>query len=106
MDWLEIITSLVSALIGGGLVGIFTIPEKKASARLDNAERLVAKYEDVLKKYEKRISELEAQIKDLEQKNEAKDHRIDELEHQVMELQLNTITRGKNGRFMKKNAAK
>jgi len=104
MNWIEIITSLASALIGGGLVGIFTIPEKKASAKLDNAERVIAKYEEVLAKYEKRISELETQVKELEQKVEQKDSRIDELEHQVLELQLNTVQRGKNGRFTKKTA--
>lgn len=104
MNWIELLSSLVAALLGGGLVGIFTIPEKKASAKLDNAERVIAKYEDVLKKYEKRISELEAQVKDLEKKNKEKDARIDELEHQILDLQRKAVTRGKNGRFTKKEA--
>jgi len=104
MNYVEIITTLISALLGGGIVGLFLIPEKKAGAKLDNAERLVAKYEEVLKKYEKRIGELEKQVKELEAKNTEKDSRIDELEHQILELQMNTIQRGKGGRFVKKNA--
>lgn len=39
MDWTTIITSIVSVICGGGLVGIFTIPQikKKASAEAGDA---------------------------------------------------------------------
>ena len=103
MDWLtNLIEPLIAALLGGGLVGIFTIPEKKAAAKLDNAERVIAKYEDILKRYEERISELETQVRELEAKNAEKDQRIDDLEHQILEIQAKSITRGANGRFVKK----
>ena len=94
-----ILESIVGALLGGGLVAIFTIPEKKASARLDNAERVIAKYEELMKKYETRISELENEVKTLREDVDNRDTRIHELEQKltVMEMKRNA-----KGQFMKR----
>jgi len=96
IQWLP---ELITALLGGGLVAIFTVPEKKAAARLDNAERVVAKYEEVMQRYEKRISELEAEVKELRAESERKDDRISELERQLAVLERK---RNKKGQFVKK----
>lgn len=85
---------MISAVLGGGLVTLFLLPEKKASARLDNAERVVKKYEDILVRYEKRISELEQQVKRLQADNEAKDRRIDELQELIGSLKQKRNAKG------------
>ena len=90
-NWLP---EIISGLLGGGLVAIFTIPEKKAKARLDNAERVVSKYEEVLKRYEARISELEIEVKELRAASEQKDHRIAELEKNIALLQRKRNSKG------------
>ena len=96
LSWLP---ELVTALLGGGLVAIFTVPEKKAAARLDNAERVVAKYEEVMQRYEKRISELEQEVKELRAESERKDERFSELEKQLAVLERK---RNKKGQFIKR----
>lgn len=98
MEILQYLPELISAILGGGIVTLFMLPEKKASARLDNAERVVKKYEDILQRYEKRISELEQQVKQLQQENDAKDKRIDELEQLVVSLKQR---RNSKGQFLK-----
>lgn len=95
-NWLP---ELITGLLGGGLVALFTIPEKKASARLDNAERVVAKYEDILKKYEKRISELEEEVKTLREDVEKRDTRIHELEQKLLAMETK---RNAKGQFVKR----
>ena len=98
LQWLP---ELVTALLGGGLVALFTVPEKKAAARLDNAERVVAKYEEVMNKYEKRISELEAEVRELRAEADQKDARISELEKALAVLERK---RNKKGQFVKRQA--
>lgn len=98
LQWLP---ELVTALLGGGLVALFTVPEKKAAARLDNAERVVAKYEEVMNKYEKRISELEAEVRELRAEADKKDARISELEKALAVLERK---RNKKGQFVKRQA--
>lgn len=94
-NWLP---ELIAGLLGGGLVKILTIPEKKEKARLDNAERVVKKYEEVMQKYEKRISELEAEVKELRAEADKKDTRISELEKALALLERK---RNKKGQFTK-----
>lgn len=94
MNFLQYLPELISAILGGGLVSLFLLPEKKASARLDNAERVVKKYEDILSRYEMRISELEQQVKCLQADNEAKDKRIDELQALIDSLKQKRNAKG------------
>lgn len=61
-NWLP---ELITALIGGGLVSIFLLPEKKVSSRLDNAERLIAKYEPLMARLEEENQQLKAEVKRL-----------------------------------------
>lgn len=95
-NWLP---ELITGLLGGGLVALFTIPEKKAAARLDNAERVVAKYEDILKKYEARISELETEVKTLREDIDKRDDRIHELEQKLSAME---VKRNSKGQFVKR----
>ena len=96
----DFLPELVSGLLGGGLVAVLTIPEKKASARLDNAERVVKKYEEILARYERRITELEQQVKELEEKVDRKDERISELEDKLRGMERK---RNSKGQFIKQD---
>lgn len=62
---LQYLPELISALLGGGIVSIFLLPEKKTGARLDNAERLIAKYEPLMQKLEAENQELRSEVKRL-----------------------------------------
>lgn len=113
MDWTSLIEMLIAAIGGGGLVRLFMIPEKKSSAKLDNAERVIAKYEEILKKYERRISELESEVRELKaaalKETDARDRKIATLQARVYELEtkLHQVeltakpSRDKHGRFQK-----
>lgn len=92
---MDFIPELLTALLGGGIVALFTIPEKKASARLDNAERLVKKYEEILVRYEKRISELENEVEELREKLDKKDSRILALETKLSAMEQRRDARGR-----------
>ena len=72
MDWIQIVEMVGAAITGGGLAGLLLVPEKKSSARLDNAERIIAKYEGI-------ISSLEAEAKE-------KDEKIEKLQEEVRAL--------------------
>lgn len=56
---------IVAAVSGGGLVALLTVRETKEGKRLDNAERLVEKYEELMQKLETSVSEKDAQIEKL-----------------------------------------
>lgn len=73
MDINAIVQLLISAITGGGLVALFTIPELKAGKKLDNAEKLIAKYDAIIER--------------LEDDNHTKDERINELTSEVRKLQ-------------------
>lgn len=66
------------ALLGGGAVALFTIPEKRGSARLDNAERILKKYEDIINK--------------LEEDNKDKDMKIVEMRTKIEYLETSLAT--------------
>jgi len=108
MDWTQIGLALIAAL-GGGLASLFLLPEKKQAARLDNAERVIAKYETLLEEYKKQNDLLRKRVEELENKSKndlaERDLRIKELEKQVRTLEdkLHSLEqkRGKDGRFVK-----
>ena len=108
MNWTQIIIALISALVGGGIVRFSLIPEKKASAKLDNAERLVVKYEDILSDYKKQINDLKEEVELLRNKCELRDHKISDLEQRISSLKYDLDSqktrRGADGRFKKHDA--
>lgn len=73
MDWVSIITAIIGALAGGGLISLLTIRETKKGLKLDNAEK-----ED--SRWSKLVNELQDQIEKLNERCERKDSRITELE--------------------------
>lgn len=56
------------ALLGGGAVALFLIPEKRGSARLDNAERVLKRYEDIISRLEKSNQDKDIVIAELRTK--------------------------------------
>ena len=63
------ILEIVLSLIGGGTItALFTLRQTRESKKLDNAERLVKEYTDLLEKYKARDAEQEARIQELQDK--------------------------------------
>lgn len=73
MDWLTFISTLVTVLVGSGLISLFTIRETRKGMKLDNKEK-------ELDTNIKLIDELQDQIEKLNDRLDQKDHRITELE--------------------------
>lgn len=105
MNWTQIIITLISTLIGGGIMKLVLLPETKASAKLDNAERVIAKYEDLLSRNEKEIRKLQSKVDELTSYCEQRDHKIGELEKRIVALKYDIDSqksrRGADGRFVK-----
>lgn len=83
------ILEIVAALLGGGgIAALFLIPEKKASKRLDNAERLIAKYEPIMHRLEEEIADKDKQIKALIKRVNEQDAMITELKTKLHTMQV------------------
>lgn len=73
MDWTQIMLTLIAALIPtGGVLGIFTIRERKTEMMLDNANKINSQWADIVAKEEERRKELKADL-------DSKDAKIDRL---------------------------
>lgn len=103
MDLTATIVALVSAVTSGGVVALFTIPERKNAEKVSNAHKLVADYVVLLEKYkndlddrDKVIESLRQEIEDMRQDAERsrkkRDNRILELERQVSEMEVKIKT--------------
>lgn len=79
MELSTIIISIVSALLGGGLLSLFTIRETKKGLAIDNKEK-----ED--NRWSKLVDELQDQVGKLNERLERKDARITELEDRCSDL--------------------
>lgn len=79
MSIVTILTSLISALLGGGLITIFTVRETRKSLKIDNAAK-----ED--NRWSKLADELQDQNEKLNDRLEKKDARITELEDIISTL--------------------
>lgn len=97
MDWTEIIKIIVEFVVGGGLVAIVTIRDKKTEAILGNMQTVIngqremmdqqkSVYDDIIMKKDKEHEECKAEWKSKEQKYEAslarKDDKI-ERDHKI-----------------------
>lgn len=79
MDWTTIITSIISALAGGGLISLLTLRETKKSLKIDNK----AKEDD---RWSKLADELQDENVKLNDRLDKKDSRVTELEDTVSDL--------------------
>lgn len=79
MDITTILTALISALLGGGLITIFTLRETRKSLQIDNQKK-----ED--DRWSKLCDEQQDQIEKLNERLEKKDGRIMELEDRCTNL--------------------
>lgn len=79
MDWITIITALISALAGGGLISLLTLRETKKGLKVDNQ----AKEDD---RWAKLADELQDEVGKLNERLEKKDERVTELEDTVSAL--------------------
>lgn len=73
MDWITIITAIIAALSGGGLISLLTIREQKKALKIENKD----KESDICLKL---VNELQDQIEKLNDRADKKDARITELE--------------------------
>lgn len=73
MDWVTIITAIIAALSGGGLISLLTIREQKKALKIENKD----KESDICIKL---VNELQDQIEKLNERADKKDARITELE--------------------------
>lgn len=73
MDWTNIVTTLIAALIPtGGFFGIFTIREKKTALMLENASKLNDGWTQLANERQEMLRERDAKL-------DEKDAKIDEL---------------------------
>lgn len=86
---IENILQLLAAIVGsGGLVAYFLLPEKKSRQRLDNAERLILKYEPIIERLEKDNADKDAQIKELIKRINKQDLTIGELNTKIRTMEI------------------
>lgn len=72
MDWTQILIALISAVLGGGLVKIFTTKETKEGMSLDNMQKVLDAKDRIIEERIERCRELKLEI-------DKKDLKIDEL---------------------------
>lgn len=82
------LAEIMSAVLGGGLVALFTIPETKASKRLDAAERVLAKYEPLIQKLEKENSDLREEVTKLRETVAVQNATIVELKTRLHTMEI------------------
>ena len=73
---------------GGGITALFMLPEKKSKQRLDNAERLILKYEPIIERLEKDNADKDAQIKELIKRINKQDLTIGELNTKIRTMEI------------------
>lgn len=78
MDWIQIISLALPALLGGGAIWSVRSTRKKANAEakgieIDNDIKLDSRYEKLIDKLDSRIEKLEDKLHELELKLESKD---------------------------------
>ena len=97
MDWSQIIQLIEVILVGGGLIAIVTISDKKAAATLENISKIGETYtalQDQMKEnYDALLEQKDKLIETIKQDNvalkeeiEAKDEKISELNSKTQEL--------------------
>ena len=100
----ELINTLIGFAVGGGLVGVFTIPSaiKKAKAEAKEPE---------IEAWRKLVDELQEQNKDLRERIVSNERRIDELNSRIDDLyktngewrEENNVLKAENSRLMAEN---
>ena len=100
----ELINTLIGFAVGGGLVGVFTIPSaiKKAKAEAKEPE---------IEAWRKLVDELQEQNKDLRERIVSNEQRIDELNRRIDDLyktngewrEENNVLKAENSRLMAEN---
>lgn len=86
MDWMEIITALIAALVPtGGIVTLFTLREKKTAAQLENDAKVIANWERIAEERTKRAEELKS---DMDKKEDIIQEQWKEISsmHRVLDL--------------------
>ena len=84
----QYLPELISALLGGGIVSLFLIPEKKVASRLDNAERLIAKYEPLMQRLTEENEQLKKEVKRLNGIINEQEDKIAELKTRMHTMEL------------------
>lgn len=51
----EILSCILTFIAGGGLVSVFLIKEKKKSAKLDNADKIIDMYKEITLEWKKLV---------------------------------------------------
>lgn len=98
MDWPQLLIQLIELLfVGGGLIAIVTISDKKAAATLENIskigetytalqDQMKENYDALLEQKDRLIATLKSDKEQLKEEIEAKDEKISELNSKTQEL--------------------
>ncbi len=80
MDWTDIITALIAALIPtGGLTAIVTMRDKKTAAFLENVKAITEQWQQMANEYQERIDNLKAELVRKDEIIDKKDGKIESL---------------------------
>lgn len=88
--WQQIILSLVSFFVGGGLSSFFTIRYKKRREKIDATEKIVEFYEKQFIIVNDKYDALQKENEILRKKQAEMQKEISELREKLWELQKNT----------------
>ena len=91
IDWTTIITSALTFVAGGGLTAVFTLKQARQSKSIDNAEKLVERYEAWSDKIradaDKNVAECKAEVDAAKKLSQSLIQKTNQLELQVGKMQ-------------------
>lgn len=99
IDWTMVITSLIAMVTGGGIMKLLTLKQEKRSKDIDNAERIIERYEKMndqiradaeedKRKYKEETNEAKKQVKELTAKVNDLYARIGKLQKDLEMMQI------------------
>lgn len=89
MDWTTIITALVSAISGGGIMSVFYFKENRRKKSLENDAMASEAWQKLFERTDKELDEAREDRKRLEEEIKQLRTKINELEIELSELRVN-----------------
>lgn len=87
-DWTSIVTAVVSALSGGGLVGLLNAKEAKRKARLENDNSAAEAWRNLYERADKECNETKEEVRALREENRQMHEKINDLVAKVTAANL------------------
>lgn len=86
MDWGNIAEIITTLTVGGGLIALVTIRDKKTEAILNNMQKVIDEQRGLAEAYKKDVTDLKHDIAEKEEKDKEKEKYIRELHQQNSDL--------------------